>query len=282
MKNLIISTSVLLLLASLSLDTTFAQNKPTQALHQAVVSGDIDKVKSLISDGADVNFKNRMGWTPLHTAVRNSRKEIAILLIEKGADISAKAGSGQTPLHFAADTGQKDVVELLITKGADVNAISSRRENALSLAKKKGHTEIADLLVKHGATEPSLEDLQGDRFYGGRTLTNPNYQRGMQPGGRAGTTAQSPAQIKVLDDPNEIKARVKTFKGLEKTVAEVAGKSQNEVRQWQQKRYDNRTLLITSVQKQYEGELGSVRKVAVEEKAKKTTAAIDELLSRKQ
>ena len=54
------------------------------------------------------------------------------------------------------------------------------------------------------------------------------------------------------------------------------------MRHWQQKRYDNRTLLIKAVQKQFEDEIGFIRKAAVDEEAKKTTAAIDSMLPKRQ
>jgi hypothetical protein len=155
------------------------------------------------------------------------------------------------------------------------------------LAKKKGYTEIADLLVKHGGEEPSLQDLEGDRYYADRAgLETPNQyadgRRGIQPRGRTGTIGQPPGQVDILADPNEIKARVKTFAGLEKALGEVAGKSKSEVRQWQQNRYDNRTLLATAVKQQFEEEMGFVRKVAVEEGAKKTAEAIDSAVSQRE
>ncbi len=57
------------------------------ALHGAVVSGQINIVKYLIDHGAQVDAKNRLGWTPLMLAngvfVSNTKKEfpeIAVLL----------------------------------------------------------------------------------------------------------------------------------------------------------------------------------------------------------
>jgi len=263
------------------------EQTPSQSLHDAARNGDIDQVQLLISQGADVNGKNRMGWTPLHTAIRNRQQALIEPLIAKGADVNAKDNSGQTPLHVAVYIGQKDAVELLIAKGADVNIMGGRGDNALSLAKKRGNTEIIDLLLKHGAKEPSLEDLMGDRYYGEQGGANlyPGYEE--QATIRRGTgaispIAQSPVQVDILADPNEIRARVKTFEGLDKALEEVAGKSQNEMRQWEQKRYDNRTLLIRAVQQQFEDEVSLMQQVAVEEKAKKTTEAIDGVLSERQ
>ena len=127
----------------------------------------------------------------------------------------------------------------------------------------------------------------GDRYYANSTGANPsqNYEQPRTTQRRTGTVGpitQWPTELDILADPNEIKARIKTFEGLEKAVVEVADKSQSELRQWQQTRYDNRTILARTVQNQFEEEIGFVRKVAVEEKAKKTTAAIDSLLSIKQ
>ncbi|MFH1884082.1 MAG: DUF6263 family protein [Planctomycetota bacterium] len=263
------------------------EQKRTKTLHDAARDGDIDQVQLLISKGADVNEKNRMGWTPLHTAVQNRRQALIELLIAKGADINATNNRGQTPLMAAIDIGQKDAVELLIAKGADVNVMGSRGDNALSLAKKRRNTEIVDLLLKHGAKEPSPQDLMGDRYYE-EDNSYPGYEeqgtirRGTRAIRGTRTAGQSPVQVDILADPNGIKARIRTFEGLEKALEEAAGKSQNEMHQWQQKRYDNRTLLIRTVQKQFEDEIGFIRKVAVEEKAKKTTEAIDSTLSGRQ
>jgi hypothetical protein len=274
-------TTILLLLTSLALNTTFAQQKRSKSLNQAVVDGDIDLVKSQISEGADLNSKNRMGWTLLQTAIRNKRMDIAQLLIDKGADVNAKDNRGRTPLHFAVESGQKAIVETLIAKGADVNVMDGRFDNALSLAKKNGQAEITQLLIKHGAQEPNPEEL-GNRLYYSQARPQgansyPDSASRNQPRSRSMTTGQSSVAADLLADPNEIKTRVKTFDGLEKSVKMVSDKSKNEERQWLQTRYDNRTALLRAVDKQIEDEIDFVRKVAVEESAQKTTEAIDSL-----
>jgi hypothetical protein len=277
MKRLAISISVLLLFAFLALDKAVAQ-QPAKSLDQAIVDGDIDQVKSQLSAGADLNSKNRLGWTALHTAIRNRRTEIIKLLIDKGADVNAKDNRGRTPLHFAVETGQKDIVEMLIAKKAEINVMDSRADNALSLAKKGGNSEITDLLIKNGAKDPNPDELLGDRLYPSQgTNLNPNSSRLTQPGTSAGIAGQSSVAIDLLADPNEIKTRVKTFGGLEKEVKDVSDKSQNELRQWQQIKYDNRTILLRAVDKQFEDEIDYIQKVAVEESAKKTVEAIDNL-----
>jgi len=287
MTRLVISISSFLLLALFGLLPAFAEEedekKPADSIHQAIVVGDANQVQKLLSKGVDINSRNKMGWSLLQTAVQNRQQAIIELLIAKGADVNAKDNNGQTPLHVAVSIGQKDVVELLVTKGADVNVIDIGGDNALSLAKKGNYTEIADLLLKHGAKEPSLEDVMGDR-YGSEERLYPGYksERITQPQTAiASPIVQEPVELDILADSNEIKARIKTFADLEKALDEVADKSKSEMLQWQQKKYDNRTTLIKAVQKQFDEEIGFIRKAAVEENAKKTTEAIDSLVTRR-
>ena len=251
------------------------RGKAVLALHQAIVDGDVKQVQLLIEGGADISAQNRMGWTPLHTAVRNRKQDVVKLLIEKGADVNSTGGVGRMPLHFAVETRQIEVVELLITKGADINAMDGRGGNALSLAQKNSFTEITELLLKHGAEEPRLELDEYSDPRGGSVGMD------LYP---AGTMAvgQSPDQIDVLADPNEIRARIKTFEGLEKMLKEIDANSISEMRLWQRIRTDNRTSLIRAVQKQLEAEIGFIRKVAGEEEAKKTVEEANTLLSMRQ
>lgn len=281
MRNLTIYISILLLFAFFALNNAFAQQR-AKSLDQAIVDGDVEQVKSQLSAGADVNSKNRMGWTLLHTAIRNRRSEIINLLIDKGADVNARDNRGRTPLHFAVETGQKEVVEQLIAKGAEINVMDIQADNALSLANKNNQTEIAELLKKHGAREPNPDELLGDRLYSspGRPQganPNANYTRSPRPGAGAVSAGQSSVAATILANPSEIKTRVKSFSGLEETVKVVSDKSQNELRLWLHTKYDNRTTLLKSVDKQVEDELDCIRTVTAEESAKKTVEAVDNL-----
>jgi cytochrome c biogenesis protein CcmG/thiol:disulfide interchange protein DsbE len=94
----------------------------------------------------------------------------------------------------------------------------------------------------------------------------------------ATTYATSTTEPDPIADPNAVKARIKTFEGLEKALTQVDRRSRFEVREWLQTRVDNRIKLAKAVEMQVKIEVSFIRKVAVEEKAKKTTKEIDDLL----
>ncbi|MEK7995758.1 MAG: ankyrin repeat domain-containing protein, partial [Planctomycetota bacterium] len=273
MNRFAVLMSILLVAGLSHFDVTYGEEQPSRTLHDAAVAGDANEINALLSKGAQIDQKNRMGWTPLLTALNNNQFAVAELLIAKGADANAKDNRGETALALAVKAGQKALVEQLVAKGADVNAMAGPGETALSLAKKGGHTEIADFLVKQGGKEPNLQDMEG-MYYGGAGQPYAGASSTVAPQGQTGA-------VDLLADPNEIRARVKTFPDLEKAVKETADKGATEMRQWEQKKYDNRTLVVRAVQKQFEEEMALARKIAGEEKAKKTTEAIDGVLSRR-
>jgi len=281
-KRFVTSTSIVVLVLLVGLSSEVAWSQAKKDLHQAAVDGDLDGVKTLIGQGADVNAKKgTMDYTPLHGAARNGHKEVVELLLANGADINAKERSSKTPLFLAVEYGRKEIVELLVGKGADVNAATMGSENALSMARKNGNAEIVDFLTKNGATDPVVSGLYGDEYYGGEPGMASEGRRGTGRTGVVGAVAQPAVEENLLADPNEITARIKTFPGLEQAIVDLAKKSSSEMRYWAQTRSDNRTILARAVQKQLDDEFAVVRKTAVEEKATKTTEAIDKLLEKK-
>ena len=78
-------------------------------------NGGIKGVRIGIENGADVNAKGIVGWTPLHAAAGNGNKETAELLIAKGADVNAKMEDGDTPLDLAED--EPETADLLREHG---------------------------------------------------------------------------------------------------------------------------------------------------------------------
>ena len=95
-----------------------------------------EKVRQLIQDGEDVNFKNIWGLTPLRVAAeRNSNPEVLKVLIEAGADVNDKNGDGSTPLMIAANNNPNpEVLKVLLEAGSDVNAKKEDGSTPLMIA----------------------------------------------------------------------------------------------------------------------------------------------------
>jgi serine/threonine protein kinase len=135
-------------------------NRKNEKLLEASEKGDVEKVKKLLKEGANVNAKGKYGWTPLHMAAKNGHIEVVKLLIENGAYVNAKGNDGYTPLHDAAWNGHIEVVKLLIENGAYVNAESKYGRTPLHMAAITGHIEVVKLLLEHGV-DPNIKNNEG-------------------------------------------------------------------------------------------------------------------------
>ncbi len=115
----------------------------------AVDGGQMDIVELLIAKGADVNAGDDS--TPLHMAAWHGSEEIARLLIDKGANIHAESSLGFTPVYFAAICDHKAVIDLLLSKGADINAKERRGMTALHHKAWQGNSNMMEFLLARGA-----------------------------------------------------------------------------------------------------------------------------------
>ncbi|MHC4206322.1 MAG: ankyrin repeat domain-containing protein, partial [Planctomycetota bacterium] len=122
------------------------------ALHNAVLEGDLTKVKGLIESATDVDTPDEFGWTPTCWAVSTGQEEVAKYLLNQGADVSAKIENGRTLLHQASRTGLLEVVKSLIAKGAEVDAKCEVGATALQYAALSGREAVVKLLIANGAT----------------------------------------------------------------------------------------------------------------------------------
>lgn len=153
---------------------------------QAAFDGDLDKIKKLFAQGADINDAGKKG-SPLILACQKNHAVVAEFLMEKGADLNLATSMGGTALNRASENGNVDlvekllangakigplalivaaregfsqVVEILVKAGSDIDAKQHWGQTALMLAAKNGHDDVVAFLLESGA-DPKLRDKSG-------------------------------------------------------------------------------------------------------------------------
>ncbi|MBN1974174.1 MAG: ankyrin repeat domain-containing protein [Sedimentisphaerales bacterium] len=127
-----------------------------ETLFSAVSSGNIDEIKRLISEGANLEARDDGDYTALIRAVPRNQKEIIEFLLDKGADIEAKQEHGATALACAAYAGNTEMAEFLIEHGANIEAMTLYGESPLCRSVGQGHIDTAALLISKGANINTL------------------------------------------------------------------------------------------------------------------------------
>ncbi len=174
-------------------------NTGVMPLITGVYYGNIDIVRALVENGADVNyvpwglkeqriasssvsFKERellrtisRGDTALLVAVQKNHAEIAAYLINHGAKVSVANRKKDTPSLIAVRNGNADLVALLLDNGADpdratfekkVDRFITRihkkktRPSLLIEAASGGHIDTLEVLLKAGA-QADIQDDEG-------------------------------------------------------------------------------------------------------------------------
>ena len=139
-------------------DVNAPQGDGMTALHWAAERGDAPLCEVLLYAGARVDAGTRIGhYTPLHLAARTASAAVVGMLLEAGSDPgAATTNSGATPLHLAAASGDPRVIGVLAAAGADVNARESAwGQTPLIFAAAANRVAAVEALLGAGA-DPSL------------------------------------------------------------------------------------------------------------------------------
>lgn len=118
------------------------------ALHFAAFFGKTEAARALLGAGSkvDVYSMNDLQVQPLHSAAAGRHHEVCRLLIAAGADVNARQRHGYTPLHAAAEHGDDELVELFLSAGADPTALKDGGGTPADTAEAAGHADVAHRL----------------------------------------------------------------------------------------------------------------------------------------
>ena len=136
---------------------------PDRTILDAASQGDVETLRVLIQNGADVNAARGDGMTALHWAAERRDAEMAELLIEAGADLEAETRIGAyRPLHLASRAGSGAVVELLLEAGSDAGAKTSNSGTLpIHMAAAAGNPYAIRALVAFGSDVDAREGSWG-------------------------------------------------------------------------------------------------------------------------
>lgn len=139
----------------------------------AIAKGDPVDVRNHLLLGADVNEKNKQGWTPLHFATVRGKTGCAEVLIAAGAELDPETGTEKTPMHFAADRGYLEIVNVLVERGADLAAMDDEGWTPLHYAAEKDNVEIAACLIAQGAAVDAVSRRGGTPLHEASASASP-------------------------------------------------------------------------------------------------------------
>jgi ankyrin repeat protein len=101
--------------------------------------------KGLINFGADVNLKDKQGWSALSYSAYQGNIEITKLLINNGANLNIKDNLGSTAFHHAVSNNKVNIVKQLLDSGADLDIKNNIGKNPMELA----NDDLKEIIKKH-------------------------------------------------------------------------------------------------------------------------------------
>uniref|UniRef100_A0A8C3JWL6 Protein phosphatase 1 regulatory subunit n=1 Tax=Calidris pygmaea TaxID=425635 RepID=A0A8C3JWL6_9CHAR len=154
---------------------------------KACIDDNVDMVKFLVENGANINQPDNEGWIPLHAAASCGYLDIAEYLISQGAHVGAVNSEGDTPLDIAEEEAMEELLQNEVNRqGVDIEAARKEEERimlrdarqwlnsghindvrhaksggtALHVAAAKGYTEVLKLLIQ-ARYDVNIKDYDG-------------------------------------------------------------------------------------------------------------------------
>lgn len=147
--TLLLAVTILTTPAMAADKNSFICDKKGETLISAISKSDMAQVKKSVTEGANINCRQKSGHSPLFWAVGKRNLELVTFLLKHGADPDQPAkNAGITPLMMAANYGDYEIVKSLLDAKVDVFAKNRYGKTALFYAIGKKQKKIEKLLRK--------------------------------------------------------------------------------------------------------------------------------------
>ncbi|XP_075464268.1 ankyrin repeat domain-containing protein 17 isoform X5 [Ascaphus truei] len=207
----VISPSAMLpIYPSIDIDAQTESNHDT-ALTLACAGGHEELVQTLLERGANIEHRDKKGFTPLILAATAGHVGVVEILLDNGADIEAQSErTKDTPLSLACSGGRQEVVELLLARGANKEHRNVSDYTPLSLAASGGYVNIIKILLNAGA---EINSRTGSKL-------------GISPLMLAAMNGHTAAVKLLLDMGSDINAQIETNRNTALTLACFQGRTE--------------------------------------------------------
>ncbi|XP_022906707.1 ankyrin repeat domain-containing protein 17 isoform X2 [Onthophagus taurus] len=192
----------------MDVDSETESNHDT-ALTLACAGGHEELVELLLQRGADIEHRDKKGFTPLILAATAGHEKVVEILLNHSADIEAQSErTKDTPLSLACSGGRYEVVELLLNRNANKEHRNVSDYTPLSLAASGGYVNIIKLLLNNGA---EINSRTGSKL-------------GISPLMLAAMNGHTAAVKLLLDMGSDINAQIETNRNTALTLACFQGR----------------------------------------------------------
>ena len=157
-----VNIDLIKLLIDTGANINFKDSQGDSPLILAGEQQDLELMRVLLNTpNINVNIVDRRGRTALHEAIISSNIEMCRLLIEYGADVNIQDNNGDTPLlkAFKVNEFNLEIVRLLVDRGAYININDNNNRNVFFYAEIYDNEELINIL-KNGR----IKDLYQKRY----------------------------------------------------------------------------------------------------------------------
>jgi uncharacterized protein len=159
------------------------QSELNQYLMVASSSGQIEVIRWLIRNGAEIESRTDQNVTPLMFAVANNQLMAVRTLLKYKPNVNVITTDWETPLLAAAKNGNVEIAEALIRDSADISYADNHGATALHYASLYGYFYLADMLLYYDAppeikTDDGTTPLMSSIWAGYADITDILIQHG--------------------------------------------------------------------------------------------------------